>query len=224
MDEGREDQAGLGCIPVALLSLCLLPASAGADTRTFLSVDHLDPFGLAGTFGAANVFPSRIVVHGFRGKVTKATVTVIDYHSGSPADTDMLLSRRKGPKVMLMSDVCGSTSLAFDSWIFDDSASSFLSGIGPCPSGEVKRFRPSNFLGNAPEPDDLSVVGGPGTPVQECALFLQRRLAQRCLESLRRRRQRRGGFRFRYRGLGFEVVDKAADRRVTRVGSTASAA
>jgi len=161
---GRVIKRGFGWSLGALVSLCVLPALAGAETRTFLSTVQLTPGSAVATFGPANVFPSGIVVSGVRGKVTKATVTLIGYHSSAPDDADIVLRGPTGPRVMLMSDTCGTHAVFGDDWIFDDSARTFLSDNGPCADGETKRYRPSNYLGNAPEPDDLSSLGGPAPP------------------------------------------------------------
>ena len=160
-------------LPLALLLVALLPTVARAETRTFLSTTQLFPSGGALTEGPANVYPSRILVSGLSGTVTKATVTVIGYGSGSPDDADMAITGPNGAKVMLMSDVCGENpdTVQDENWTFDDSAPTFLSNNGPCAPGQSTSFKPSNYLGAAPEPDDLSQGGGPAPPYLNALSF-----------------------------------------------------
>lgn len=73
-----------------------------------------------------------------------------------------------------MSDACGENpnTLAENDWTSDDSAPTFLSNNGPCASGQAASFKPSNYLGSAPEPDDLSQKGGPAPPYLNALSFL----------------------------------------------------
>jgi hypothetical protein len=163
---------GLCLLPTALLLLALAPALARADTYTFLNTDDLAPTEVADTFGPANHYPSSIVVSGLSGTVAKATVTLIGFGSSSPDDIDMVIAGPNGQQVMLMSDACGEfpASLSNEDWTFDDSAPAFLSNNGPCDSSQAS-FKPSNYLGGAPEPDDLSPGGGPVPPYMNSLSF-----------------------------------------------------
>ncbi|HYU62131.1 MAG TPA: hypothetical protein VEK39_15355 [Solirubrobacterales bacterium] len=168
----RKRRAGrFRALPLALLLVMLLPAIARAETHTFLNTADLYPSGGAGDVGPANHYPSTIVVAGLSGTVTKATVTLIGYRSASPDDTDMVITGPNGQQVMLMSDVCGSTGIQNDNWTFDDSAQTFMSNNGPCANYEEASFKPSNYLGNIPEPDDLSPGGGPSPPYVNAMSF-----------------------------------------------------
>jgi hypothetical protein len=157
---------------VTSLLLLAAPGLAGAaETRTFLNTDHEFPTGDAnGLFGPAPHYPSTIVVSGVAGTVTKVTPTVIGFESNSPDDIDMALVGPGGAQVMLMSDACGVNPSSFtgETWSFDDAAPSFLSDNGPCPSGQVATFRPSNY--ENPELDDLSKEGGGPPPPYTNAL------------------------------------------------------
>ncbi len=161
---GRRGRAGILGVTVAVLALGLLPAASRAETRTFLNLTDLFPTGGADNVGPANRFPSRIVVRGLRGRVVRAKVTIIGYHSSAPDDTDLVITKGTGPKVMLMSDACGPTPLEQDNFTFTDAAQSFVSDNGPCQNFVSSSFKPSNYLGNSPEPDDLSLDGGPPPP------------------------------------------------------------
>ena len=44
------------------------------------------------------------------------------------------------------------------------SARAFVSNNGPCANYLSTSFKPSNYLGESPEPDDLASIGGPPPP------------------------------------------------------------
>jgi len=167
-------------LAAALFVAALFPTVAQAETHTFLNLTHLAPSGGAGTSGPANVYPSSISVSGVSGTVTNAKVTLIDYHSSSPDDADVAITGPNGQAVMLMSDACGETILPGgptfsaddENWTFDDAAPTFLSNGGPCAPSQTASFRPSNYLGNTGEPDDMSVSGGPPPPYLNALSFL----------------------------------------------------
>ncbi len=148
----------------ALLVGLLLPAAAQAETRTFVNAFNLFPTGGALTEGPANKYPSSIAVSGVAGTVTKVTVTLIGYTSGSPDDTDAVIVGPNGQKVMLVSDACGVNPSTFEdeNWTFDDSASTFISDAGPCSSFQDASFKPTNY--ENPDDDDLTPGGGPAGP------------------------------------------------------------
>jgi hypothetical protein len=145
----------------SVLLAALTPAVAGAETFSFFNSDGLVPTGGAGTEGPANVYPSSVEVEGLSGTVTKVTATAIGFRSGRPDDVDMLLVGPQGDLVMLMSDACGETQgFTKNTWTFDDDAPTLLPDSGPCPSGETASFKPSNYVGGSPEPDQFGVGGG----------------------------------------------------------------
>lgn len=153
----------------ALTVMGIFGGAARAETSTFANLTPLSPEGGAGNVGPANQYPSSITVSGLPGTVTKATVTLIDYDSANADDTDMVITGPNGAQVMLMSDACG-INLADNDFTFDDSAQTFLSNNGPCASGQMASFKPSNYLGAELEPDDLTVnpeggaLPGPAPP------------------------------------------------------------
>jgi hypothetical protein len=150
------------CLILLTVFLALLaPSGAGAATINFFSTDGLGPTGGAGTEGPANVYPSSIDVEGLSGTLTKVTMTAIRFASGSPDDVDMLLVGPEGDQVMLMSDACGEAGgFTNSTWTFDDDAPTSLPDSGPCPTGTAASFKPSNYVGNSPEPDEFGVGGG----------------------------------------------------------------
>lgn len=150
---------------IALFCAAILPAAAGAETRSFVNGTELYPTGGAGGVGPANVFPSSIAVAGLSGTVTKAKVMLIGIESSSPDDIDMVLKAPNGQRVLLMSDVCGlHVSMLRSSLILDDAGPPMPTG-GPCESATMAPvlWAPTNDTG-ATEPDDLSGVGGPAPP------------------------------------------------------------
>ena len=160
-------------LAAALLLAVLVPAAARAETHIFLNTDDLIPSEGAETSGPAKHYPSSIVVSGLSGTVTRATVTLIALDSSSPDDIDMVLTGPNGQQVMLMSDACGEfpDSLADEDWTFEDAALTFIPNGGPCPAEAQASFKPSNYLGLAPEPDDLSPGGGPAPPYLNALSF-----------------------------------------------------
>jgi hypothetical protein len=157
----------------ALLALAVLwPASAHAEIRTFVNFDELFPTGGALTFGPANEFPSTISVSGVGGTVTGVKVTTAQMTSANADDIDMALTGPNGQTVMLMSDACGDNGLQRDVITFDDAAPGFLSNNGPCVPALNSSFRPSNYLGPAPEPESFTIDGGPEGPFLNSLSFL----------------------------------------------------
>jgi hypothetical protein len=128
MREERGIRSRISLFVAALLVAALFPAAANAETRTFVNAVNLFPTGGALSEGPANKYPSSIAVSGIAGTVTKVTVTLIGYGSGSPADTDAVIVGPSGQKVMLVSDACGVNPSTFqdENWTFADSASTSL--------------------------------------------------------------------------------------------------
>lgn len=156
----------------ALLALAVLwPAAAGAETRTFVNFDVHSPSGGAATDGPSIKFPSTIAVAGVAGTVTAVKLTTAPLRSTSADDLDMALTGPNGQSVMLMSDACGEfpNGLENEYFTFDDGAPGFLSNNGPCANNQRASYRPSNYLGSAPEPEDFSGLGGPESFVNNLA-------------------------------------------------------
>lgn len=155
----------LALLTPALLALAfLVPTGASAASYNFIRPDVLVPPGIA-IFGPASIYPSSVEVSGLEGTVSKATVTFLGVSSGSADDIDALLVGPDGQQVMLMSDACGEGALVSRAFLtFDDDATSMLPDKGPCPSNQAASFRPSNFVGNSPEPDQFGAGGGIAPP------------------------------------------------------------
>ncbi len=160
-------------LAAALLLAALAPAAAEAESHTYLNTDDLLASEEGGLFGPATEYPSSIVVSGLSGTVTRVSVTLLDLHSASGDDIDMVITGPNGQKVMLMSDACGENPNTLDDedWTFEDAAQTFVPDGGPCAAGQAVSFKPSNYLGSAPEPDDLSPGGGPAPPYVNALSF-----------------------------------------------------
>jgi subtilisin-like proprotein convertase family protein len=103
--------------------------------------------------GPATPYPSDIVVAGLTGNVTKVTVTMTNFEHTFPDDFDIVLEGPGGQKVMLMSDVGGSTDINGVTLTLDDAAASALPDTTQLVSGT---FRPTDIGAtdtmNAPAP------------------------------------------------------------------------
>jgi hypothetical protein len=147
-----------------LLVFAVAPTVAKAELRTFLDTDDIFPPG-NGTFGPATVYPATIEVEEVPGTVAGVDVTLIDIESAEPDDMDIALRGPNGKTVMLVSDACGEMkSIAADDWVIEDAAPTFISDNGPCASDQTAHFKPSNYFGGMPEPDNMAVDGGPFGP------------------------------------------------------------
>jgi hypothetical protein len=144
----------------ALLLAALVPSGASAASFNFFSTAGLGPTGGAGDVGPANLYPSSLAVSGLSGTLTKVTVTILNFDSGRPDDVDMLLVGPEADMVMLMSDACGEAQGFLDNvWTFDDEAAAQLPDSGPCVTKQAGFFKPSNFAGGVPEPDQFGAGG-----------------------------------------------------------------
>lgn len=158
---------------VGLALIAAVPSSAAAATYEFFEVDFMSPSQNAATSGPSTTFPSTITVTGLQGTVTNVTASLIGLRSSSGDDIDAVLTNPGGDRVMLVSDACGVFgSIDTVTWIFDDDAPGYLSNNGPCFTAEDLPFKPSNYLGGSPEPDDLSPFGGPAPPYVNAMSFL----------------------------------------------------
>ncbi|MBX7187700.1 MAG: hypothetical protein K1Y01_21340 [Vicinamibacteria bacterium] len=76
----------------------------------------------AATPDKASPYPSTIVVPALPGRVSKVTATLTGFSHAWPQDVDVILVGPQGQKVLLMSDVGGSSPVAGLSLTFDDTA------------------------------------------------------------------------------------------------------
>ena len=165
----RALRRGMSAAAAALCVAALAPAAASAASFNFFNPEGLGPSGGAGTIGPATSFPSSTLVSGLSGSVTKVTVTLLRFGAGRPDDVDALLISPEGEQVVLMSDACGDGELQSTNnnfWTFDDDAPAKLPNEGPCASDQAASFKPSNYVGNSPEPDLFPAGGGIAPPYE----------------------------------------------------------
>jgi subtilisin-like proprotein convertase family protein len=109
------------------------------------------------TSGAANPYPSQVAISGLAGAVTKAVVTLTNFSHTSPDDVDIMLVAPNGRKVVLMSDVGGTTEVGSVNLTFDDAATANLPDNATIVSGN---YKPTDF-----EPGDtFPAPAPPGAP------------------------------------------------------------
>jgi subtilisin-like proprotein convertase family protein len=123
-------------------------ASAEVLTRT-QSTDIAIP-----SSGNATPYPSSLFVQEADGPIQDVNVQLTLNHT-FPDDVDIVLVSPEGDAQILMSDACGSDTMAEDVMSFDDEAATAVSDGGPCNSGN---FKPANYGG-----DDTFGAPGPGT-------------------------------------------------------------
>ncbi|HLA85580.1 MAG TPA: clostripain-related cysteine peptidase, partial [Thermoguttaceae bacterium] len=109
--------------------------------------------------GAANPYPSTIVVSGLGGVVVDVNVTLDGFSHTYPDDVDILLVSPTGQGVLLMSDVGNGNDVSGAVLTLDDEAAESLPDSGPLASGT---YRPTNF-----ETDDTFATPAPSGPYGE---------------------------------------------------------
>jgi len=113
----------------------------------------------------ASPYPSTIAVSGLSGTVSKVTATVRDLSHTFPADIDLLLAGPGGRKLLLLSDVGGSTDALHATLTFDDAGPplgpTIVSGtFRPANVGTGDTFPAPAPPGPYPDPQLLSVFNG----------------------------------------------------------------
>ena len=112
-----------------------------------------DAIGLQNT-GAASLYPSQKLVAGILGNITKAMVTLNNVSHTGADDVDIMLVAPNGKRIVLMSDVGGTSEIGGLNLTFDDSAASNLPDSTTLVSGA---FKPTDF-----ETGDVFPAPAPG--------------------------------------------------------------
>jgi len=107
----------------------------------------------------ANPYPSRIIVSGLGGSITKVTATLNGINAPTPDDVDFLLVGPGGQKFLMMGDAGGATALSGVNLTLDDAAGSALPDSTAISSGT---FRPASYTGSDTFPSPAPV--GPYNP------------------------------------------------------------
>ena len=109
--------------------------------------------------GISDPYPSNTIISGLEGSVTKAVVNIPNFSHNSPDDVDIMLVAPNGRRILLMSDVGGTTEVGGVSLTFDDAATASLPDNAPLASGT---YKPTDFeTGDAfPAPAPQGAVTG----------------------------------------------------------------
>jgi subtilisin family serine protease len=113
-----------------------LPATISFQNSTAISIPAVGPDG------AATPYPSKILVSGVPGDVSKLRVQLNQLSHDAPDDLDILLVGPTGQAVLLMSDAGGRSPVYSARLTFADAAEATLPDEGPIVSGT---FRPADF-------------------------------------------------------------------------------
>jgi subtilisin-like proprotein convertase family protein len=140
LQDGATD---LGTVSFTIrLGATIVGGATGASTTAIA----IPAAGTGATTGSpSNPYPSPINIAGVTGTVTKVTATIANFNHTFPGDVDILLVGPAGQKVVLMSDVGGSTDAVNATLTFDDAAaaigSTIVSGtFKPTNSGSTDNF------------------------------------------------------------------------------------
>lgn len=130
--------------------------SLSIDTGPF----NLDlPAGSA-SFGPASPYPSTRTVAGASGVISDINVRLNGVFHNHPDDIDMMLEKAGGPRVMLMSDACGSFNINAYGFLWDDEASSVMADEG---AGNVCAV-PNTYRPTDHQPGDSLPAPAPQAP------------------------------------------------------------
>ena len=92
----------------------------------------------------SNPYPSRILVSGRTGVITKVTLTLSGLTTSAPDDLDFLLVGPGGQTFIFMSDVGGANTISNVNVTLDDAAASQLPDTLAFGNGT---YRPASYLG-----------------------------------------------------------------------------
>ena len=173
----RTDTRLLVCLVVAALGVAGLIGirSATAATSLFASTVRVpigqtteqgDGSGMlaindapasGGTYAAATPYPSVAPINGLVGTVSKVVLRINGFTHQASVDVDVMLVAPDGKRVVVMSDVGGSTLVSNVNLVFDDSSSSYISSGLSIVSGT---YHPAN----AGVTNDAFPAPAPATP------------------------------------------------------------
>jgi len=94
---------------------------------------------------SANPYPSRVIVTGLAGSITKVTATLNGVTTPTPDDVDFLLVGPGGQKFLMMGDAGGANALSNVNITLDDAAATALPDGTAITSGT---FRPASYSGS----------------------------------------------------------------------------
>lgn len=151
-----------------IYSVVVFEPNANVETTTYrLTVSESALVNRGGitipTGGTATPYPSTINVAGAQGTVTGVTVSLRGLSHTFPSDLDMLLVAPDGRRMVILSDVGGSTGVTGLNLVLTDAASNALSSVSlssgiyrPTSVGDDDSFP---ALGSTPPPVDCQPAG-----------------------------------------------------------------
>ncbi len=108
-------------------------------------------------------YPSRVLVSGLGGTISKVTVSVNGLSTATPDDLDLLLVGPGGQALLFMGDAGGANALSNVNLTFDDAAAGQLPDATTITSGT---YKPSSFTGfdsfPAPAPASITLAAPEG--------------------------------------------------------------
>ena len=109
-------------------------------TRVFTNAS---PISISATREAANPFPSKLNVAGFKqGKLLDLNVTLSGFSHTYPGDVDVLLVAPNGSSAVIFSDLGGSTDVSNLTFVLDDQTGAILPPLGQQLGSGT--FKPTN--------------------------------------------------------------------------------
>jgi hypothetical protein len=94
----------------------------------------------------SNPYPSRIIVNGLGGTISKVTLSLNGINAPALDHVDFLLVGPGGQKFLFLGDAGGTTLVAGVNLTLDDAAAGFVPDNGPLVSGT---FKPSSYTGDS---------------------------------------------------------------------------
>jgi subtilisin-like proprotein convertase family protein len=132
-EKGRTAHRGRSCLQGAIKMTI-----ESLETRTLLTVfANGAPISIP-SVGAANPYPSEIVVSGLAGAITDVNVTLKGFSHTFPDDVDVLLVGPGGQKTILLSDAGENVNPSGANITLDDEAASLAPDTGGIPTGTYK--------------------------------------------------------------------------------------
>jgi hypothetical protein len=109
-----------------------------------------------------NPYPSRIIVSGLGGTITKVTLSMNGINAPAPDHTDFLLVGPGGQKFVFLGDAGGTSAASGVNITLDDAAASQVPDAGPLASGT---FRPASYVDDS----DIFPAPAPAAPYTHAA-------------------------------------------------------
>jgi subtilisin-like proprotein convertase family protein len=132
--------------------------SINGGWRLFLQ-NSVDAIGIP-EVGVAQPYASQKTIFGVVGTITKVTLTLTNFSHTSPDDVDLMLVAPNGRRIVVMSDVGGTTEVGGLNLTFDDAAALYLPDDALLTNGT---YKPTDYeMGDTfPAPAPQGATTGP---------------------------------------------------------------